>query len=94
MQWTARNSSSPSAITSPVNQLHEHWFFIIFYWFITRYIENWNLTPQVVGWDLEVPFSLSDFAKILKNSFLKNGILEFRSEALIVSILINSSNDY
>ena len=31
--------------------------------------------------------------KIFENSFLKNGILEFWSEAPIVSILTHSSND-
>ena len=32
-------------------------------------------------------------SKVFENSFLKNGILEFRSVALIVSILSNFSND-
>ena len=32
-------------------------------------------------------------SKIFENSFLKNGILELRSKALIISILIYSSND-
>ena len=32
--------------------------------------------------------------EILENSFLKNGILEFRSEALIVSFLTYCSNNY
>ena len=36
---------------------------------------------------------LTKSPKIFQNSLLKNDILEFSSEALIVSILINSSND-
>ena len=36
---------------------------------------------------------VKSYFKIFENSFLKNGLLELLSEALIVSILTHSSND-
>ena len=60
---------------------------------IERWTENWLVFRSIEN--------LSHFAnnvivkrssEIIENSFLKKGILEFCSEAVIVSILIHSSN--
>ena len=61
-----------------------------------------RINPQVVGREWWIILSLRYYPEslnlsfkdlIFENSFLKNGIFEFWSDAVIVSILTNSSNE-